>query len=233
MSRKNRTRSLAFDGKFVRAKLIEQVEDYAVNGVVTNLSNTAMLVDGDVPGVIPPWKSTILLGGRITKAERVSVVIVPVNENLGGVVFDGWEWLGERLETFPRTTPLYISPRDVVGQVELNPWRFSNHPAPRNEMATYDIHLNLWWAPAHTDAAIHNTHDFLEIHTQIHGKGRIQIFRDEAGSDLYREISTAPGDTHDPIVRVEGTRRFVYPWHRGWTDEDCIWMAIELHPKSL
>ena len=170
--------------------------------------------------------------GKIISAERVSIVDVCQRENLGGLALDGWDWFGNRSPEFPRKTPLYISPKDSVGEARLNPWVFSNHPEPQNASAVYRIELNLWWAPARTDAVIHNTHDFLEIHTQIFGNGRIQIYRDRAGSRPYREISTAPGDTHDPIVRVEGLRSFRYPWHRGWTDEDCVWMAIELHPTS-
>lgn len=228
----NRTRKLAFDGSFVKAELVEEVRNLAVTGVVTNLSGQPMVIDGSLPTVIPPWKSTILKNGTIKSAERVSVVNVPDDTNLGGVVFDGWDWFGNQMAEFPRTTPLYISAKDVVGHVELNPWRFSNNPEPREETASYDVQLNLWWAPAKTDAVVHNTHQFLEIHTQIFGHGRIQIYEDEAGRELYREISTAPGDTHDPIVSVLGASEFRYPWHRGWTDTDAIWMAIELHPRS-
>jgi hypothetical protein len=191
-----------------------------------------MMVGGDVPGIIPAWKSTTLRNGVIAQAELVSVIDVPDATNLGGVMFDGWDWFGNRMAEFPRKTPLFISPKDNVGEVTLNPWQFSNHPEPRQESGSYDIHLNLWWAPAKTDAVIHNRHDFLEIHTQIFGQGRIQIYKDEAGTALYREIYVTPGETHDPIVRVEGLGTFRYPWHRGWTDEDCVWMAIELHPKA-
>lgn len=231
MSEFNRSRALAFDGKFVRAEVVENVRDARVHGVVTNLSDEKMIIGGDIPGVIPPWKSTIVRGGAIARAERISVVDVPSPTNLGGVVFDGWEWLGDRMKEFPRQTPLYISRKDVAGSVEVNPWHFANAPEPRDETAVFDIHLNLWWAPPKTDAGIHNTHDFLEIHTQIFGNGRIQIFDDQTGTNLYRELSTAPGDTHDPILHVEGLRDFRYPWHRGWTDDGCIWMAIELHPQ--
>jgi hypothetical protein len=232
MSPENRSRLLSFNGKYVRGQLVENAKDFVANGVVTNLSNQAMIVSGDIPGVIPPWKSTILRGGSIAQAERVSIIDVPDPTNLGGLVFDGWDWFGNRMAEFPRTTPLYISKHDIVGDVKLNPWHFSNHPEPLSEIVHYDIQLNLWWAPAKTDAVIHNTHYFLEIHTQIFGLGRIQIFEDPAGTKLYREISTAPGDTHDPIVRVTDARTYIYPWHRGWTDEDCIWMAIELHPRA-
>lgn len=223
-------RPLAFDGRFVRAELVEDARNLAVEGVVTNLSNSKMIVAGVVPGVIPPWKSTTLRGGTIAWAERVSIVHVPTVTNLGGVAFDGWQWFGDRMAEFPRHTPLYISPKDFAGSVEVCPWQFANDPEPRAERAIFDIHLNLWWAPPKTDAGIHNKHEFLEIHTQIFGNGRIQIFHNQQGDNIYRELSTAPGDTHDPILLVHGLTDFRYPWHRGWTDDGCIWMAIELHP---
>ncbi|MDB5527127.1 MAG: hypothetical protein JWR51_230 [Devosia sp.] len=232
MTETNRARPLAFDGKYVKAEVVQNVRDYKARGVVTNLSNRPMRVGGEVPGTIPPWKSTIMVDGIIASADLVSIVAIPDDANLGGVVFDGWDWFGNRFDKFPRTTPLYISPHDVVGQVRLNPYAFSNAENPRDFIDNYDIRLNLWWAPAKTDCFLHNEHPFLEIHTQIFGQGRIQICHERDVATLYREITTAVGDTHDPLVRVTGDREFAYPWHRGWTDTDAIWMAIELHPAS-
>jgi hypothetical protein len=228
----NKQRALAFAGKFVEATLVENVQDYKAFGSVTNLSNEPMLIGGDVPGIVPPWKSTIIKGGTITRAERIVVVNIPDDTNLGGVVLDGWDWFGNRYDRFPRTNPLYISPYDIVGEVELNPYKFANMSTDSTFVDRYDIRLNLWWGPAKTDALLHNEHDFLEIHTQIFGFGRIQIYRECDLATQYREITVAPGETHDPIVRVIGDRDFRYPWHRGWTDTDAIWMAIELHPKK-
>jgi hypothetical protein len=228
----NQTRPLAFADHLIKAELIEQAVNYTTTGTVVNLSNTRMVVAGDVQGTIPPWKSTILKGATIASAERAVVIGVPEATNLGGLVFGDWDWFGNRMPEFPRTTPLYISPYDIVGEVTLNPYEFANTRSDIDYTDTYDIRLNLWWAPAKTDAGIHNQHAFLEIHTQIFGLGRIQIYRENDVTTQYREITTAPGDTHDPIVRVTGDREFSYPWHRGWTDTDAIWMAIELHPKA-
>lgn len=226
----NQERQLSFADQFVEARLVANLRNFRATGVITNLSNEPMIVGGEVPGTIPPWKSTILRDGIIERAGRVSIVHVPDGTNLGGVVFGKWDWFGNRYDKFPRTTPLYISPYDTVGDVVLNPYRFANTRDDIEFTDRYNIRLNLWWAPAKTDAFLHNEHSFLEIHTQIFGHGRIQIYRERDLSTLYREISTAPGDTHDPIVRVTGNREYSYPWHRGWTDTDAIWMAIELHP---
>jgi len=232
MTQENRTRPLAFDGHFVKAHMVENARNYRTTGVVTNLSATPMYIAGDPIGVIPAWRSTVLKDAVIISADRASIVHVPGDINLGGIALDDWQWLGASKPDFPRRSPLYISAKDIIGDVELNPWALSNHPEPKDERQQFDIQLNLWWAPARTDAGIHNTHTFIELHTQIFGQGRIQLFRDQAGTDMYREISAAPGDTHDPIVWVVDKRTFTYPWHRGWTDTDAIWMAIEFHPKD-
>jgi hypothetical protein len=232
MSPVNKQRNLAFAGKFITACLVENVKDYTANGIVINLSNEPMKIGGAIQGIVPRWKSTILRGGTIASADRVAIIDVPNDTNLGGLIFNDWDWFGNRFDKLPRTTPLYISPYDTVGEVELNPFTFSNIHSAIDAVDRYDIRLNLWWAPSKTDAFIHNEHSFLEIHTQILGLGRIQIYHENNESTLYREITTAPGDTHDPIVRVTGKREWSYPWHRGWTDTDAIWLAIELHPKA-
>ena len=185
------------------------MRDHQATGVVTNLSNTPMLVAGDIPGVIPPWKSTILCGGTIIEADLVSIIDVPDDTNLGGLPFDGWDWFGDRMPEFPRSTPLYISAKDIVGQVTLNPWTFSNHPEPKDETDSYDIQLNLWWAPAKTDAVIHNTHAFLEIHTQISASAASKSTRTRPGpsstarSAPPRATPTIPSCAYGaPVVRL-------------------------------
>jgi len=234
MTRSNRTRLLAFSDRFVSAELVEEVAHLRAEGVVINLSNDPMVVDGHVQGTVPAWKSTILRGATIIRATRVAIIRVREETNLGAIALgnDNWQWFGKQMAEFPRDTPLYISRHDIVGEVSLNPYKFANTRDDVNFVDRYDIRLNLWWAPGKTDAVLHNQHPFLEIHTQIHGLGRIQIFRERDEATLYREITTAPGDTHDPIVCVVADRQFAYPWHRGWTDTDAIWLAIELHPKD-
>ena len=208
------------------------MRDYAAHGVVTNLSNQAMIVDGDVPGVIPPWKSTIMRGGRIAGAERVSIVDVPDPTNLGGVMFDGWDWFGNRMAEFPRTTPLYISRHDIVGEVTLNPWRFSNHPEPLDETERYDIQLNLWWAPAGRMRASTTRTPSWRYTPKSSVSAAYRSSRTRQEPNCTARFQPRRVTPMIPIVRVTGRRNYIYPWHRGWTDEDCIWMAIELHPKQ-
>lgn len=229
----NKVRQLSFSDRFVKAILLENAENYPTTGCVINLSNSPLIIADSVPTVVPPWKSTNFRNGVIAKAERVVVIDVPSTTDIGGLVFgDGWDWFGNRLAKFPRHTPLYISDYDWIGRVKANPFKFSNSDDHRDEEDHYDIRLNLWWSPSNTDCFIHNEHPFLEIHTQIHGSGRIQFFRERDDQTLFREISMMPGYTHDPFVQVMEQRTWAYPWHRYFSDSDAIWLAIELHPTD-
>jgi hypothetical protein len=232
MSRLNIARPMAFSDNWVQAQLVENVENFRTTGVVVNLSHEPLVVAETVPTVVPAWKSTILRDGVVAKAERMAVFDVPAKTNLGGLTFGEWDWFGNRFAKFPRTTPLYISRYDVVGEVIADPFVFSNGRKEIIKVDRYDLRLNLWWSPAETDCYIHNEHPFLEIHTQIYGNGRMQMFRERDDATLYREIIMAPGYTHDPIVQVTRQREWYYPWHRYYSDSDAVWLAIELHPKN-
>jgi hypothetical protein len=232
MSDINQRRSLQFSDDFVEAYLVENVRDFVVEeGVAINLSEAPMIVGGHVTSVIPAWKSAVLNEGIIVSARRIAVVRVRSETNLGGLTFDAnWEWFGNRLASFPRTSPLYISQYDEVGEVQVDPFAFANQRSVPLNKNRYGVRINLWWAPTGTDCSMHNEHPFLEIHTQIHGIGRIQKFMERDQETMYEQITMARGYTHDPILHVneEGTPE--YPWHRYYSDTDCIWLAIELKP---
>lgn len=80
--------------------------------------------------------------------------------------------------------PLWMSTRAEITKLNLSfdPWKASNQQTPSGEgKREYDIHTNLWWLPAMSDAAVHHCHytNFLEVHTQLLGVGRMQKFADD------------------------------------------------------
>lgn len=150
--------------------------------------------------------------------------------NLGGLALSGWDWFGNRNRKFCREAPLYISPQDSIGLIDVDPHMFTNEHAAFVQNEAFELKLNLWWAPSETDCSIHNEHSFLELHTQIHGIGRMQKFRERDAASLYEDVVMAPGMTHEPFARVSQDRTWEYPWHRYYADTDCVWLAIELHP---
>ncbi|MCR4265835.1 hypothetical protein [Nitratireductor sp. ZSWI3] len=232
MSGKNTRRDLIFADRHMSAVLIENVENCEVDGIVVNLSPEIIEVEGKVNAPIFPWRSTIVRNKQVISARRIAVLKITEIENLGGVMFRGWQWFGEQFAGFPRETPLYVSKIDSVGTVQEDPFAFTREkpvaePSRRQE---FEIRLKCWWSPCETDCFIHTEHPFLEVHTQIHGEGRMQKFRENDASTIYEDVVMMPGFTHEPFCRVTGANEWTYPWHRYYTVREGIWLAIELHP---
>ena len=143
----------------------------------------------------------------------------------------GWDWFGDIYDGFPRETPLYMSSIDTVGKVLEDPMVFTREKSVAKDLKEFDIKLKCWWSPNETDCFIHNEHPFLEVHTQIHGIGRMQKFRERDPSTVYEDVRMAPGFTHEPFCVVTGPNQWTYPWHRYYTDLESIWLAVELHPN--
>ncbi|RWB35826.1 MAG: hypothetical protein E5V25_01685 [Mesorhizobium sp.] len=228
---RNQTRDLAFADDFIIAKLVENVSDYEIeDAVVVNVSPSPMITGSEHPAIVPAWKSTWLRGGCIKSAERAALVKVVRPTNLGGCMFRGWDWLGNRIKSFPRDTPLFISAQDTIGRVRTDPQVFTNERRSDEAPQDFTLKLNLWWAPGDTDCFIHHIHPFLETHTQIHGYGRMQKFRENDAASIYEDVVMPIGYSHDPFCRVTGPNQWTYPWHRYYADSESVWLAIELHP---
>ncbi|WP_197084995.1 hypothetical protein [Saccharothrix sp. ST-888] len=202
-------RPLNFSGRRISAEYVEAVKCFEVTGraIVVNTGYHPALVAEQPRLGIPPLKSTILQDAVVENAD--GLVVLRVDESLGieGIVGEpGWEMF------FPG---LWKSPQDLLG---FN----GGHP----------VKVNLWFAPAGTDCRIHNLHEFLEVHTQVHGIGRMQKFRAQDHGTLYEDAPLAPGSTHEPfcVTGPDGTYR--YPWHQYRADTDCVWLAVEYHPAE-
>jgi hypothetical protein len=227
-----KTRSLSFANDWIDSLLVTGVHNLPVqDAIVVNLSTTTLrYTAGEDRGVILPWKSSILRNCTLEEAETAALLHVRKSTNLGGVALR-WDWYGRRNAEFSRETPLYISSQDDVGEVELDPQTAfiaakTGPSLPRH----YRLKLNLWFTPEETDCGIHTGHHFLEVHTQILGRGRMQKFRENRADTLYEDVPMATGFTHEPFFKLGADRSFSYPWHRYYADTDCVWMAIELHP---
>jgi hypothetical protein len=180
-----------------------------------------------------PWKSTIIEDGVITRAGSLIVIQVVQQENIGSVVVDPhWRLFGTSVpegSAFPRNTPLWISPQDDLGRLEVDLCHLDGATAGPGETEPVDLKVNLWYASPHTDCFIHTGHRFMEIHTQIHGTGRMQKFREASADTLCEEFIMSPGSTHPPFFVMTPEQDVLYPWHRYYADTDCIWMAMELY----
>ncbi|MBT2543846.1 hypothetical protein J7E99_24885 [Streptomyces sp. ISL-44] len=230
-------RPLNFSTPYLRADLVRDAVDYTVEGrtIVINPGTTPVTV-AEVPRkTIPPLSSTVLAGTRIEKADAL-LLLRPAAEDaeMAGITGEpGWYHLAELLGPgeFSRETPLYRSPQDEINTVLFDPAHILGERETALDQREFNVRANLWFAPAGTDCFIHNTHDFIEVHTQVHGLGRMQRFRDHDQASLYQDVLMSPGyTTPDPFCATGPQCSYHYPMHQYRADTDCVWLAIEYHP---
>ena len=232
MADHNDFRILSFSSPWLSAVLAASALDVAIdNAIVVNLSTRPMKYEaGPYRGSIAPFQSKSLRECIVTEAEQALICKPRQKENLGGLARE-WMWYGDTDPNFDGRTPLYISPREEVGEMDLNPEEiFGLAHSGAEARRRFDLRLNLWYAPASTDCGIHREHSFLEVHTQLIGTGRMQKFRTNSSNTMFEDLIVPAGTTHPPFFDFRSGEGFEYPWHRYFSDTDCVWMAIEFHP---
>ena len=238
---------LSFSGCHVNAQVVEGARQFRVRepSIVVNVGMTPVILATTLAEVIEPLGSTIVRETTIESADRLVVLSVDEERNIGQIVFDpGWvrywqllvEQLGEDgavATGYKQGTPLWRSSQDTIGTVALDPlYLAGQRPTPQNPVP-FQVKVNLWFATQETDCSIHNQHDFIEFHTQVFGVGHMQKFRERDAGTLYQDMVMAAGyTTPGAFCRVGDHGQFQYVWHQYVARTDCIWMAIEYHPCS-
>lgn len=220
----NESIALPLGGELIDAELVTGVKSFPVRGrvIVVNPSPTPAYVAADPRRFVPPFSSTILVDVTIEHADSVVLLRSAETDMAALVDQQGWhrfEGLDARLWRGPRSPigSVAFDPGRVLGGAPLADWEF-------------DVGVNLWFAPSGTDCGIHNEHDFLETHTQVHGHGRMQKFTAPRHDALYEDVPMSPGVTHVPFCGMAG-KEFRYPWHQYRADTDCVWLAVEYHAR--
>jgi hypothetical protein len=93
----------------------------------------------------------------------------------------------------------------------------------------FEVLLNLWFSPAGTAWGIHNEHDFIEVHTQLTGRGSMQKFRTKSAETIYEQYLLSAAATNPVTFCHADGAKFEYPWHQYFASTDCVWLAIEYH----
>ncbi|MEU6868761.1 hypothetical protein ABZ924_36975 [Streptomyces sp. NPDC046876] len=233
-------RPLNFSTPYLRAALVQDAVDYTVEGrtIVVNPGVKPVTIAEEPRKTIPPLSSTVLADTRIEQADAL-ILLRSAGEGaeVAGIVDQpGWSHLADSSDhgDFPRETPLYRSSQDDINTVLFDPSYVLGESETEGYLREFNVRANLWFAPAGTDCFIHNKHDFIEVHTQVHGLGRMQRFRNQDQASLYQDVLMSPGyTTPDPFCATGPQCTYHYPMHQYRADTDCIWLALEYHPVPL
>ncbi|MCI5168629.1 MAG: hypothetical protein D3903_21675 [Candidatus Electrothrix sp. GM3_4] len=234
----NKVISVDFASENITAYTVSNVQDFPLSqrSIIVNMGPEPIFFDEQPQKGLAPRKSTILHNKKIISAALVMVLEVDSRINLGNVILSE-EW-GSAEKLFGddlQGVPLWKSPQVDIGAITLNPFSILGQESDcghnKGAEITFRIKVNIWFATACANCAIHNHHDFIEFHTQITGTGRMQKFIGKTIDTLYEDVILGEGQTHDIFcTALDDGRSFEYPWHQYYSDTDCIWMATELHP---
>ena len=201
-------RALQFPEPFYTIKAIHGEKEFKIanNSIIVNLSEENIWVK-DKP--LTFLKSTIVRNVTIKDIQRALVI-----ENYERNTTDP-EWFNE----IKRQWRLMYDMSKQERQRGILLWR-----SPKEKVDNID--LNLCYISANVDTGPHKEHssNFMEVHTQLLGYGKMQKLEENDISTMYQEVILAPGYTHEPFFNEEN----VYPWHQYHSISDCIYMPIEI-----
>ncbi|WP_326702333.1 hypothetical protein [Streptomyces cyaneofuscatus] len=237
-------RPLDLGGRIVTAEVVTDVADLTLDGtaIVVNTGMRDAWVGADPRKPLPPLHSAQLTDVRVGAAD--SLVVLRTSEDAAERVSEivtepGWHLLGDLLGDdldvtggvpFDRATPLWKGPQADLGRMDLAPAQLLRETAEASPPVPFEVRVNLWFAPAGTDCFIHNAHDFIEVHTQVLGTGRMQKFARQDQATRYEDQVMSPGwTTPHPFCATRPDGSFHYPWHQYRADTDCVWLAVEYH----
>ncbi|MEV8319587.1 hypothetical protein AB0Q95_36065 [Streptomyces sp. NPDC059900] len=216
---------LDFGTDLIEAAVVHRAENYRIDAptIVVNPTTRPVTIGARPHKTIPAWSSTILRDTTVQDAEHVLTLRCDPDAVFAGLMHDpGWQRFGD--------LDLWKGPQHTLGTLDFDPAHALGERPEATAPETFRMTANLWFAPAATDCAIHNRHDFIEVHTQVHGHGRMQKFHHRDHATLYQDIRMSPGyTTPDPFCATADDGSFAYPWHQYYADTDCVWLALEFH----
>jgi hypothetical protein len=219
-------------------RVLSDVERFTINErtIVVNPTLHPVAVAARGANVVPPLASRTLRSVDLERAELLVLVQPPEISSLGDLKSaPGWRHHSEITSgarpSESASIPLWRSAQVEIGSVSMAPADLPGQHNFDQTPSSFRLWLSLWYADAGTDCGIHDQHDFIEIHTQIFGWGRMQKFVRNDSASLFEDEPMTPGYTTSvPYCQVAGAGSFDYPWHRYYAETDCLWLALEYCP---
>jgi hypothetical protein len=212
MSSSSITKELCFSESFLKVEYLSNVCDFKITGecILINLDKEVLELENNRIG---RFESGVFCNIQISEINE-ALLVYPEESVFNFTSYKHSETIMNKWDHVYK-----IFPYEDLKNVKL--WR-----SPKERIG--NIEYNLWYAPEKTHCAIHNEHDFSEIHTQVYGLGYMQKFYKNDYNSLYQTIGMLPGTSHKKFCND----KYEYPWHQYLSDTDCIWLVIEEYEFS-
>ncbi len=167
--------------------------DYTAKGIAKSIPPRKAMIIRDEAVVLKAPADQTPSDGTTSGPVHLAFIRTSSPRNLANLLADTSKWQSyTQAGCWPEGIgpyPLWMSNRGALENlnISLNPWEASNQKTPSGQKAAdFNINTNLWWLPAMSDAAVHHCHyqNFMEVHTQLSGNGRMQKFYDLEPRDL-------------------------------------------------
>jgi hypothetical protein len=223
---------LDFHTAGLRASVFHSPAGQKVAGraIVVNLGSSDARIHGEPSTPLAPLQSCVVIDAEIS-GQTLAVIRVLDEMSLISDARAGWQDFYASRGATADHPELLRSPQREVGAVVLDTAAVLRQSDLAGDQALFDVRLNLWFSPAGTACGIHNQHDFIEVHTQLVGTGRMQKFHTKHHLTNYEDHLMCVGNTNPATFCRVQDGEFSYPWHQYFADTDCIWMAIEYHVR--
>ncbi len=208
--------------------------DYAAEGIGKSIAPREATVIRDEASVMKASAAETPSSGSTSGPVHLAFIRTASPRNLANALANSDMWQSyTSAGCWPEDIgpyPLWMSKRAEMTSLNLSfdPWEAANQATPSGKGAVnFDINSNLWWLPAMSDAAVHHCHykDFIEVHTQLLGAGRMQKFDDIETRDLQcTGDEIYPLGTHSPppaagYYGVPGTHQLDRAFGQGMYEE--------------
>ena len=145
-------KELCFSESFLKVKYIRNVSDYKIKEdcILINLDKGLLQLEDNS---LARFESGVFRSIQVSEMKEVLLICPQIDVfslepyKYSETLMDKWDHV---YDIFPyenlRNVKLWRSPKERIGNIEYN----------------------LWYAPKKTHCAIHNEHNFSEIHTQVY-----------------------------------------------------------------
>ncbi|MDD3302176.1 MAG: hypothetical protein PHN31_01345 [Candidatus Gracilibacteria bacterium] len=206
-------------------KIVKTGEKHKIQGI-----EIISVIDGELfenqKGILKNFESSVYYQGDIEARKDSFICIISLNDN--DIILNKVD-INKKFGDYCRSN--WNSGNNLFPGCGLENTDLYRSEQIEESFSGSKYKFNFRFCGPNTNCGIHNTHNFIEVHTNIAGDGFMQKFDNQSEDSLVETVGLMPGNTHkrfdmDGIYNKNNVPK--YPYHR-WLGGNSgnIWLAIE------